>query len=73
MDINTAKIQAGHKIRRLRLKSGLDQERFAAMCGIDRGYLSRIEGGSANPSFQKLFDIAEGLGVTLSELFEDVK
>jgi transcriptional regulator with XRE-family HTH domain len=62
----------GARIRELRNKSGLSQEQFALMIGMDRTYLASVESGKRNISLMNLKKIADGFNMTLSELFEDV-
>ena len=43
------------------------------MIDMDRaGYLARHRNGQITPRSDKLVDIADGFGITLSELFEGV-
>jgi transcriptional regulator with XRE-family HTH domain len=58
----------GRVIRRLRNDRGISQEGLAAISGIDRTFMGEIERGEANPSFEVLQRIADGLTVRLSEL-----
>jgi transcriptional regulator with XRE-family HTH domain len=60
----------GQRIRELRNKQGFSQEAFADRCGFVRTYMSRIETGTANPSLDAAKVLADGLGLTLSELLE---
>lgn len=62
--------QMGNRIRELRNKTGLSQEKFALKIGIDRTYFASIESGKRNVAIRNIKKIADGLGVTLSELFE---
>lgn len=64
--------QMGDSIRRLRLELGMNQEQFAEKCGFFRTYLSRIETGSANPTLSALEVIANALGLSIFEFFEQV-
>lgn len=59
------------QVRKSRMATEMTQETLAGKCGIFRTYLSRIEGGSANPSLFVLATLAHELNVTLSELFQD--
>jgi transcriptional regulator with XRE-family HTH domain len=59
----------GKKVRRLRNEAALSQELLSAHCGIFRTYLSRIEGGTANPSITVVAALATALGVNITELF----
>lgn len=58
----------GQRIRDLRKQQGISQEAFADRCGVMRTYMSRIETGAANPSLEAAKVIADGLGLTLSDL-----
>jgi transcriptional regulator with XRE-family HTH domain len=60
----------GQRVRELRSSQGLSQEAFADRCGFVRTYMSRIETGTANPSLDAAKVLADGLGVSLSELLE---
>lgn len=59
----------GNRIRELRIRTGLSQEKFALQIGMDRTYFSSVEAGKRNIAIQNIKKIADGLGVTLSELF----
>lgn len=61
----------GLRISRLRADKGYSQREFAAMIGMDRMHLSKIEAGTTNPSFESLAKIAYGLNVGLADLFWD--
>ncbi len=59
----------GRRIRELRHQTGLSQEKFALKIGMDRTYFASVEVGKRNISILNIKKIADGLGVTLSELF----
>ncbi len=63
------RLALGSRVRALRKQAGLTQELLAQRCHIFRPYLSRIEGGTANPSLQVLATLATALQVTVHELF----
>lgn len=58
------------KLKMLRQERGLSQEGLALLCNIDRTYVGRIENLKRNPSLEILSKIADGLGMTLSELLD---
>lgn len=60
----------GKRIRMLREKKGLSQEKFALKIGMDRTYFASVEAGKRNIAICNIKKIADGLGVTLSELFD---
>ncbi|RAH01843.1 MULTISPECIES: helix-turn-helix domain-containing protein [Pseudomonas] len=60
----------GQRVRDLRHSQGFSQEAFADRCGFVRTYMSRIETGTANPSLEATKVLADGLGLSLSELLQ---
>ena len=62
----------GARIRELRTEAGLSQERFAQKISMDRTYFASVELGKRNISIINLEKIANGLNVTLSELFKNI-
>jgi transcriptional regulator with XRE-family HTH domain len=49
----------------------MTQKMLANHCGIFRTYLSRIEGGIANPTITVLASLATALDVKVTALFDD--
>lgn len=64
--------QLGQQIRALRTAKGISQEKFALSIGMDRTYLASVETGKRNISICNIKKIADGLEVSLSELFENL-
>ena len=62
----------GARIRELRTQIGISQEKFAMKIGMDRTYFASVELGKRNVSIVNIEKIANGLGVSLSKLFENV-
>lgn len=62
-------IELGERIKQLRNRIGLSQEKFALSIEMDRTYFASVEAGRRNISICNIKKIADGLGVTLSELF----
>ena len=61
----------GKRLQKLRKeKLGLSQEAFALKIEMDRTYYASVEAGKRNISIINIKKIADGLGVSLSELFE---
>lgn len=65
--------QLGICIRTLRQETGLSQVEFGEKCGFYQTYLSRVENGKANPTINALEVIANGLGITVFDLFDLVR
>ena len=64
--------QLGERIKELRKKTGLSQEKFALKIDMDRTYFATVELGKRNISLQNIEKIAKGLNITISELFEGI-
>ena len=62
----------GERIQNLRRETGLSQEKFALYINMDRTYFASVEAGKRNIAIQNIKKIADGLGVSLSELFRDL-
>lgn len=60
----------GQVIGRLRVQQGLSQEDLAKRAGIARSHLAMIENGKKSASVETLWKVAEGLGISLSEMFK---
>ncbi|EMR12279.1 transcriptional regulator [Methylophaga lonarensis MPL] len=61
----------GNTLRSIRLDNGLTIAEVAERANLSRGMLSKIENGLTSPSLDKLEQLANALGVTLSRLFND--
>jgi len=66
MDI---KQKFGNKVRELREKSAISQERLAELAGLDRTYISGIERGKRNVAVVNIEKVAKALGVKVKDLF----
>ncbi len=62
----------GKGIAGLRRKRGFTQQELAQKCGIHRSYLSGVERGKDNISFDVMNRIAEALQISMAELFKDL-
>jgi transcriptional regulator with XRE-family HTH domain len=58
-------------IRRRRIKQNKTQADFAEIVGLTPRYIATLETGTANPTATVLLQIADGLGMTLGELFRE--
>lgn len=66
----SVKVLFGTRVRNLRLQRGWSQEKFAHAIGLDRSYMGGVERGERNVSLENICLIAQGLGVTPSELLD---
>jgi transcriptional regulator with XRE-family HTH domain len=62
----------GKKIFELRQSSGRSQEQFAGACHITLEYLRMIERGECNLTLAVMARTTKELGISLSDLFQDV-
>jgi transcriptional regulator with XRE-family HTH domain len=59
--------QLGKNVKKVREKAGITQEKLADKAGVHVSYISRIERGIVNPSYDVLENIAKALRVKSSE------
>lgn len=64
--------ELGNRIRELRQQTGLSQEKFALKIGMDRTYFASVEAAKRNIAIINIKKIADGLNVSLSELFKGI-
>ena len=62
----------GKRVRELRLKLNMSQEKFALHINMDRTYFASVENGKRNISLENIKKIANGFNITISELFKDL-
>ncbi len=60
--------QLGGRVRQLRRRRGLTLEELAGLSGVSRAMISKLERGEKNPTLVVMAKLAEGLGVTLSQV-----
>jgi transcriptional regulator with XRE-family HTH domain len=63
----------GRNVRGIRLEKGLTQEQFAEITGFSQQYISGLEQGHRNPTVVTLFELAQGLGVSPTELLRPAR
>ena len=59
----------GLRIKHLRKTKGVSQEKLSEKIGMSSKYLSSIERGKENPTFDTFIKLAKALNVEISELF----
>lgn len=62
----------GEKVKKFRKITGLSQEKFALKIEMDRTYLASVEAGKRNISIGNIKKIADGLNMTISDLFDGI-
>lgn len=63
-------ISFGKHVKILRLEQGLSQEELAHRCGFYRTYIGMVERAERSITLCNVFKIAEGLNITMKELFD---
>lgn len=63
----------GDRIRKIRKEKNLTINELSKKCSLSHSYISQVERNGANPSVGSLKEIANGLGVTLVDFFENDK
>ena len=61
----------GVSLRKNREKVGITQENLADSVGLDRTYISKLEGKSGNPSYLTIKKLCGGLGMSVGEFFKE--
>ena len=57
------------RLREYRQARGLDQAELAALVGVRRETIGRLEKGQYNPSLKLAMDLAQVFGVQVEDLF----
>jgi transcriptional regulator with XRE-family HTH domain len=71
--ITNESIDVGTRLRMLRAGAGLSIRALAEMSGLNVNTLSLIENGKTSPSVSTLQQLAQGLGVPVTEFFQTVE
>jgi DNA-binding XRE family transcriptional regulator len=68
---NVRKLKAfGANLKKLRAEANMTQEQLADRAGVSENTIVTIESGKLNTTIATCFDLAKGLGVSVSELFQ---
>lgn len=69
----TRRVRVGARIRELRLAQNLSQEALALESGLSRNMVIGIEWGRKSVAYERLWDVADVLGVPINSLFVEAK
>lgn len=64
----TVFVRFGMRLRELRQKTGISQERLAELAGLHRTYVSSVERGERNISLENIERLAIALGEPMAKL-----
>ena len=65
-------IALGKRVRKIRLEKNLSMDDLAYECDLEKSQIYRIENGKISPQVKTVKIIADGLKVSLSELFDGI-
>jgi len=68
-DTPVAPLDLGLRVRELRKAKGWTLEQAAVQAGLARSTLSKIENGQMSPTYEALKKLAEGLSISVPQLF----
>jgi len=65
------KVRFGRRLREIRKRASISQEKLGAQAGIARNFVSMIENGQRNVTLATIQKLAAALGCTMSTLMPD--
>lgn len=69
--VQRRRLTFGAVVRAKRKSLGLSQEKLAERAGCDRQSINRVENAAYSPSLDRVFKLADALGLSLSDLFDE--
>ncbi|MGL5010275.1 MAG: helix-turn-helix domain-containing protein, partial [Paracoccaceae bacterium] len=69
VDAAVEPLNLGERVRSLRKARGWTLEQAAVQAGLARSTLSKIENGQMSPTYEALKKLAEGLAISVPQLF----
>ena len=67
------KLKIGQRIKQLRETATMSQKDLSFAADLDRSYIASVENGQRNISIVNIEKIANALGVTLKQFFNDAE
>lgn len=68
-EVSVEPLNLGERVRELRKARGWTLEQAAVQAGLARSTLSKIENGQMSPTYEALKKLAEGLAISVPQLF----
>lgn len=65
--------KVGSRIKELRKREGISQEKLAFKAELDRTYIAGVESGKRNLSIKSLEKILKALGVSFEDFFKNMQ
>lgn len=63
----------GSALRALRVGARLSQKMLAETSGLSPSWISRLESGAHEPSYDSMRSLARGLGISMAKLAKDIE
>lgn len=63
----------GLVLRQARIEAKLSQVELAERSGYDRAFIGRLERGERQPTITTMFDLADTLGISATEMIKKVE
>lgn len=70
--MNSIHYEIGNRIRQIRTRKKLSQEKLAELSNLNTSYIGQIERGEKNPSVDTVYSIATALDIDISQLFNSI-
>lgn len=67
-DRASTQARLGRAVKQIRVQRGLTQEQVSAASGLHPTYISDIERGARNPSWEAITRLAGGIGVSTADI-----
>jgi transcriptional regulator with XRE-family HTH domain len=67
-DRASTQARLGRAVKQIRVQRGLTQEQVSAASGLHPTYISDIERGARNPSWEAITRLAGGIGVPTADI-----
>ena len=67
-DRASTQVRLGRAIKRIRIQRGMTQEQVSAASGLHPTYISDIERGARNPSWEAITRLADGIGIPTADI-----
>lgn len=63
-----SQVRLGKAVKQVRTKAGMTQEQLANEIGMHATYISDIERGARNPSWDAIARLAKGMGIGVADI-----
>ncbi len=72
LNMDCIRFEIGSRIKQLRIKKGLSQEKLAELAELNMSYIGQVERGEKNPSVETVYRICKAMETDMSQLFKNL-